>query len=151
MKKRALLLLGIIPFFSGCTSTTTIKAYSVDFKVTPIETKDAGKTIVASDGTKTLVRQQYKFDAKITETTKSPNGQVRSRVIASPSLTAPEGVVARMRVGEGVSKKGTVKNGTALEAKIEDLGTEYKAYLKTTIQKGEEEPVSCSQTITIQK
>ena len=131
MKITSITLLAIIPFLFGCASTT-IKTYSANFKVYPVED------------------QQYKFESVITETIQKPNGEKTSQDYKT-SLTTKLGSKAKISMGEGKFKDGTVKNGTQLEAKLEDLGTQYKAYLKATIQRGDDEPVSCSQTITIQK
>lgn len=150
MKIISIAALATLPFLFGCASTT-IKTYSADFEVSPVETKDVGEIRTTPDGEEFEIKQQYKLKATITETTQFADGETVSKVVASPSVTTLIGSEAQICVGEGRSKDGTVRNGTQLEAKFEDLGDKYYAYLKATIQKGDAEPVSCSQQITIKK
>ena len=151
MKITSIAVLAILPVMFGCTSTT-VKTYSTDFSVCPVKTENVGKMITEPDGTQSEIKQQYEFKATVTETTQSTSGENVSRVIASPKVTTSVGSEAKVSVGEGAqTKDGVVRHGTQLEVSSEDQGTQFTAYLKATIQRGDDEPVSCSQTITVQK
>ena len=150
MKNTIFVLLAVVPFLFGCASTT-IKTYSARFNVSPVETKDVGKTRVAPDGSKSVVEQQYEFKSVLTEKIHTPDGKIKSYDY-NISLTTKIGNQATVCLGtKGVSKGKVYKNENRLEAVFEDLGTKYKAYLKATIQRDGEDPVSCSQTLIIEK
>jgi hypothetical protein len=131
MKLKSLVVLAIIPFIYGCASTT-IKTYSGNFEVKPVETK--------------LGPQQFYFKSVVTETIHTPDGEITSRDWET-GLTTMLGAPGKVSAGSGDNTK---QNN--LEAKIEDLGDEYHASLKATIQPSlDEDPVICTQTITIKK
>ena len=130
-------------FLMGCASTTT-KTYSADFKVSPVETKDVGEITTTPDGTEYTIRQQYKFEGVITETTTISTGESSSRIVASPSLTTISKGSIRFgtKPGDGESK---------LEVSIEENDDQTHASFKATINEHDAEPIVCAQTIIIQK
>jgi hypothetical protein len=131
MKLKSLVVLAFVPLIYGCASTT-VKTYSGNFEVKPVETKSGP--------------QQFYFKSVVTETIYTPDGEITS-FDWETGLTTMLGVPGKVSVGSGDNRKQN-----HLEAKIEDLGYEYQASLRATIQPTlDEDPVICTQTITIKK
>ena len=142
MKIKSVALLTMVPLLFGCTSTT-IKTYSADFKVYPIETKDVGKTITTPDGDTVTIAQQYQFECVLTRVTQTPEGDTLSTDFKS-SFTSEIGYDAKV----GTECDGNVNQ---FEGKLEDIGSEYQAHLKATVQMNGEEPITCAQTLSLKK
>jgi hypothetical protein len=142
MKIITMAVLVTLPFLFGCASTT-VKTFSADFKVYPVETENVGKTFTLPEGETYTIHQQYMFECILKETTQSPRGETTTKIVSSPKVTTAIGYEAKI----GVVEEGT-EYGSMFKVKLEDLGSEYKAYLESTIKEAGSEPVTCSQTIT---
>ena len=144
MKITTLAALATLPFLFGCASTT-VKTYSADFNVYPVETKGVGETFTTPEGETYTIHQQYMFECILKETTQSPRGETTTKIVSSPKVTTAIGYEAKMGV------LADREYGSIFKVKLEDLGSEYKAYLESTIKEAGSEPVSCTQTITFKK
>jgi len=154
MKITHIALIGIIPFLFGCASTT-VKTYSADFKMSPIETENVGKVIPTPDGEEYEIKQKYKFEGTIIETIKIDDTETISKEKGSLTVTASLGNESSVKIGpyKGISKgkPWSSNEEVILEVLAEEENSQLTAILKLTFKDHNSEPVICSQTITIQK
>jgi hypothetical protein len=144
MKIKSILLLSIVPLLFGCASTT-VKTYSADFKVFPVETKGVGEEHITPDGEKYITPQLYRYECVLKETTHSKGETPVTKTVSSPVVTTGSDSAQ-----VGVVEKDTI-NGSMFEVKKEETDSELQILLKSTFKRSDTEPVTCSQTITITK
>jgi uncharacterized protein YpuA (DUF1002 family) len=143
MNMKSIALLAVVPSLFGCASTT-VKTYSADFKVYPVETKGLGTKHTTPDGEIYIVPQMYRYECTLKETVHSEGKEPVTKVVSSPFVIT--GSAAQV----GIVEKDTI-NGSMFEAEKIESDSEVQFLLKSTFKRDDSDPVVCSQTITITK